>query len=117
MYSKKLVQSTLVAVVVTIVFVVAITILGELYKVPGAEGKLVNPIKDLLKTLHGHHWVGKSIWAVGVFGITNLGTYIYARWAQKEFSLTRLTRIATYTLIIGILALYGFFTYEYLIAH
>lgn len=117
MYSKKLVQSTLIATIVTIVFVVIVTILGELYTVSGADGKVLNPIKEFLKALHGHHWVGKSIWATGVFGIANLLTYLYMRLTQKEFSLTCLTRTTTYILSIGILALYGFFIYEYIIAH
>lgn len=117
MNKNRLASSALIAASVAVLFVVAITIAGELYKVTGADGKVVNPIKDFLKALHGHHWVGKGIWAVGVFLVTTIiGFFTCEKNATIE-STTRYANILAYTLMTGTIALFAFFVYEYIITH
>ena len=117
MHKQNLVQSLCVSAAVTVVFVVLITIAGELYRVPGADGKLVNPIKDFLKALHGHHWVGKGVWAVLLFLITTGTLYFIDAKSGRTPSLKLAVSLATYATILGTVVLFGFFTYEYFIAH
>lgn len=117
MQKQQLVYSALIASSITILFVVLITIAGELYKVVDATGKTINPIKDFLKSLHGHHWVGKSYWAIALFVVATAVLYALYQKCSAEQSLLRGVRILTLSLILGTLALYGFFTYEYLMHH
>ena len=114
---NKLLKSTVLSTSITSVFIVVITILGELYKVAGAGGKMVNPIKDLLKALYGHHWVGKGVWAIALFLFSALVFYFVMKSEDDTRSLGKYITLLLWTLIACTLALYGFFTYEYLIAH
>ncbi len=117
MNSNKLLKSSVLSGALTLVFILAITIAGELYKVAGANGAMVNPIKDLLKSLHGHHWVGKGIWAIALFLVSWLLLYFVTKESESDGKLSTYVSMLSYTLIAGTLAFYGFFTYEYLIAH
>lgn len=102
---------------VAVIFVVIITIAGELYKVTGVDGKTVNPIKDFLKALHGHHWVGKGIWAVALFIITSGGSYLSLRGPADENRVSCHTSILAWTLALGTLILFAFFIYEYIVLY
>ncbi len=117
MNKHNLVRSAVIAAIITIIFVVIITVAGELYTTPDAAGKSVKPIKDFLKELHGHHWVGKGIWAVILFIISTAGLYLAGRNAPGESKLTLVVSMLSWALILGTLALYGFFAYEYVISH
>lgn len=117
MNRQQLLRSTLIGTAVTIAFVVIITIAGELYKVVGADGKSINPIKEFLKALHGHHWVGKGIWATGLFIIASAAQYLVFRKNTTEHSLAPYVTLVTWSLILGTLVLFGFFTYEFVIHH
>lgn len=117
MNKLSLVLSTNISAVVTIVFITAITIAGELYKVVGADGKMVNPIKDYLKALHGHHWVGKGVWAVALFVILSCILYFTLRNKKDDRSIAWTLSLLTWALILGTLAIFGFFTYEFAISH
>ena len=107
-------RSIIIGAIMAIVFVVVITITGELYKITGADGKMVSPIKDLLKSLHGHHWVGKGIWAVGLFSVTTIATFLVNYKNQDERSLNPLIALLTTTLLVGTFTLLVFNIYEYL---
>jgi len=108
-------RSIIIGAIMAIVFVVVITIAGELYKITGADGKMVSPIKDLLKSLHGHHWVGKGIWAVGLFSVTTIATFLVNYKNQDERSLNLLIALLTTTLLVGTFTLLVFNIYEYLV--
>jgi|CXWL01.1.fsa_nt_gi hypothetical protein len=114
---SKLLKSSVLSTSVTSIFIVAITIAGELYKVTGVDGKVINPIKDLLKALHGHHWVGKGVWAIGLFFITMLAFYFILKSEDDNRGLAKYISILTWILIACTATIYGFFTYEYLLAH
>jgi len=117
MNKNNLLQSSLIGASLTVVFVVLITIIGDLYKIPGADGKMINPIKDFLKALHGHHWVGKGIWAVALFVISTVAMYFVNRSSQKEHKLNCYVSLLTVTLILGTAVLFGFYIFEYASAH
>ena len=117
MRKQILTQSALIGSSLTIIFITLLTIGGELYTITGVDGKTLNPIKELLKSLHGHHWVGKGIWAIGFFIITTIVMYLIHRNTEKQPALHFYVRMLTYMLILGTVALYGFFTYEFLIHH
>ena len=117
MRKDKIVQGTLVSAVITLFFIVGITIAGELYKVADASGKMVNPIKDYLKALHGHHWVGKGIWAVVLFIVLSVLFSLVLRPSTDGKRIGSMISALTVSLIVCTLAIYGFFTYEFFIAH
>lgn len=117
MQKYNLVRSSLIASSLTIIFIVIITLAGELYKVTGMDGKVVNPIKDFLKALHGHHWVGKGIWAIGLFLLATLIFYYVGRKHDDMHKLSSYITILIGTLISGTVLLYGFFTFEFIVSH
>jgi hypothetical protein len=108
-----LAQSTLIGAITTILFVALITIAGELYKVTGVDGKSINPIKEFLKSLHGHHWVGKGIWALALFIIVSGILYVMSRNHTNSNRLGCIISTLSWTLVIGTLVLFGFFMYEF----
>lgn len=117
MNKLSLIISTNISAGIAIIFVTAITIAGELYKVVGVDGKTINPIKEYLKALHGHHWVGKGVWAVAIFAILTALLY-FILWKQDEDEKVGSTfMFLTYMLILGTASLFGFFVYEFLIVH
>lgn len=115
MNKNNLIQSSLISASLTIIFVTILTIAGELYKVTGADGKVINPIKDFLKMLHGHHWVGKSIWAIVFFIIATAVFYFVERNVEGDRKLGRYVTALTCALGTCTLILYAFTTYEFLV--
>jgi len=112
-----LILSTNLSAAITIVFITAITITGELYNVAGANGKMVSPIKDFLKAIFGHHWVGKGVLAVALFVILSGLLYIIFRKQSNSQSLVWTLSLLTYTLILGTVTIFGFNIYEFVISH
>ncbi len=89
-------------------FVVLITILGELHA----------PLKPFLKEQHYHHWIGKSLWSVGVFLIATIATCgYYKSKADSEIQLSRYVSLASIVLGGGTVVLYLFFIYEFMAKH
>lgn len=114
MNTNQFLKSVLIGAYTAVVFIVVLTIAGELYKVTGVDGKTLNPIKDFLKALHGHHWVGKGIWAVGVFLITTGASYLVNK-GKIEDRTTCHVSVLSWTLALGTIAFFAFFGYEYAI--
>jgi hypothetical protein len=117
MKTNRLLKSSVLSGALTIVFITALTIAGELYKVEGVQGGMVNPIKDLLKALHGHHWVGKGIWAIAFFLFSWVIFYSVTKDVESDGKLSSYITLISYALITGTLLFYGFFTFEYFGAH
>lgn len=115
MNKNQFVKGVLIGAYVAVIFAVVITVAGELYQVAGEGGKVLKPIKDTLAGWHGHHWVGKSIWTVIVFLVTSAGAYLVNRKELDFSGVSSHARVLMYTLILGTVAIYGFFGYEYLI--
>jgi surface polysaccharide O-acyltransferase-like enzyme len=108
MNRNQFVKSVLIGAYVSVIFVVIITIAGELYKVTGVD------IKTFLKNLHGHHWVGKGIWAVALFLLTSGASYLVNR-GKTEDTTSRHVSVLAWTLALGTITLFAFFGYEYAI--
>jgi len=98
----KLINACIVGAISAVIFIVALTIMADLYA----------PLKKLLKDAHHHHWVGKGIWATILFVIVASGYYFIKKIDTNE-STTRFMRALTWTLIFGALTLFLFFVYEF----
>jgi uncharacterized membrane protein SirB2 len=90
------------AAIIAIVFVGVATILAELYK----------PFKDWLAETFYHHWMGKGIIMIVIFYL--LG-FIGFRASGEEDKMISMSRILFWTALIWILAITGFYLYEYII--
>lgn len=108
-----LVVSTLRGAAYSVMLIVVLTVVGELYIATTAAGKVVHPLKDMLASLHGHHWVGKGIWAVILFVVVSLLKYYSLRNTDASDKLTPYTEFLSMMLIIGTLVLFGFMIFEY----
>ncbi len=100
---SKIINGVIVGAISTVVFIVVLTVVGDLYA----------PLKNLLKDAHHHHWVGKSIWATILFVVVALGYYFIKKTDINDIT-TRLVRTLAWTLIFGALTLLLFFVYEFL---
>ena len=91
-----------IAAIFTILYIPAITVAGELIK----------PLKDFLKNVFWHHWLGKSVILIAVFIIASLlfGKIKDENVLSDEKYFSWITRLA----FLGALAIFVFFTYEYL---
>ena len=104
MNNQQFTRGLLLGATVAVVFVTVVTVVGELYA----------PLKNFFKDLHGHHWVGKGIWSLGIMVIVTAGTYFAKKQEQGEVNLSRAMRWLTNSIIAGTVALFLFFIYEYL---
>jgi len=103
MNKLKLISSSAYASIVTIIFVVSITIWAE---------RSV-PLKSWLAGLSGHHWTSKSILSLLIYGVLTL--VIYAKLAeQTEISLHRALRSLLFFTIAGVVIITAFYTGHHL---
>lgn len=109
--------SAVVSSTITTLFIFVLTVAGELYKVADSSGKMVNPIKDYLKALHGHHWVGKGIWAVATFFVVWGFLVLIQSFSNSDRNLARAINVLAVSLMFFTVLFFGFFTYEYFLAH
>ena len=96
----KLIRSAALGAILSIVAVTVITIAGELYA----------PLKDWLKSVFTHHWLGKSIISVAVFvvfWIIGMATF-RADEDKTRQSISVLFSVA----VLCTFALAGFFIYH-----
>ena len=99
MNKSKLIISSAYATIITIIFVVVITI--------GAE--LSAPLKNWLKNFSGHHWTSKSIFSVLLYAIATVAWY----WAPFKYNDNRLKKTLVFLLAstaLGAVILMLFFT-------
>lgn len=101
-----LVNAVLSATILVSIFVLVITITGELYK----------PLKDLLTEIHSHHWIGKGIWASILFFATTAATYPLFNKVGDKYTQV-LPILTVYALSVSSILLILFFLYEYAIKH
>jgi len=94
--------------IISVIFVVLVTILGE----------LIPPIKDFLKEQHDHHWIGKGIWTMSIFaGASALFSLLSRSSVYSDEQLAKWIRILSWCTIAGVFVLFFFFGYEYVIKH
>ncbi len=97
----KKIQSFSIGAIVAIFFVVTVTILAELYA----------PLKDFLKNMFYHHWIGKGVLAIAVFLSASFISYFFIRKSNIGRVIACL-RLLVITAIIGFAVILFFFLYE-----
>lgn len=95
----RLILSSAWAAIITNIFVVTITIWGELSA----------PLKDWLKNFSGHHWTSKSILAVLLYAVATVLFYFVLR-APNESRVQKTLFALLLSLPLGILAIALFYT-------
>ena len=99
MNKSKLIISSAYAAILTIIFVVVITIWAELSA----------PLKDWLKNFSGHHWTSKSIFSVLLYAVATIVLYLSPhKYSDDRFKKT-LVFLLVFT-ILGTVILTLFFT-------
>lgn len=97
------IKSMSISTILTIIFIVFMTIYSELNKV----------FKDFLKNLAGHHWVAKGIIAV-IFFI--LVYFILKNFINDNKKVKETVVWVIIAVILGSLAIFGFYVYEFFIS-
>lgn len=95
----KLITSSAYAALITVIFVVAITVFAELSA----------PLKDWLKNFSGHHWTTKSIFSVAVYAVATAVFYSLLKSGSGGGARRSLALILWGT-ALGTIALTLFFT-------
>ncbi|MBI2676502.1 MAG: hypothetical protein HYX21_00905 [Candidatus Yanofskybacteria bacterium] len=103
MKSLKLIYSSAVAAIVSVIFTVAITVLGELSV----------PLKNWLTDFSGHHWTSKSIFSVLIYFVVWGLAYFYSGAVSAKTVRRALINLIIFS-VAGILAVFLFFTAHYL---
>ena len=106
MIKKKnsLIVGMMVGAAAATALVVALTVVGELFK----------PLKEYLADAHHHHWIGKGIWATILFVVVSISTYFIS---DDERKVSGAVTVLSYTLMMATVVLFLFFTYEYIAHH
>ena len=91
-----------VGAIIAVIFVMIITIAGELF----------SPLKSLLKEAHQHHWVGKGVWSIIIFVVVS-GIFYFTGKHSGNTITSRLLNVLSWILILSALALFVFFIYEF----
>lgn len=99
MNKPKLIIASSLSTTLTVIFVTIITIVAE----------LTPSFKDFLKSLSGHHWTTKSIMSVIFYIAVTTLLYLVFRNVDARKVATYIA-LATWTTVLGILALLLFYT-------
>jgi len=99
MSKQKLILSSAYAAIITNVFVVVITVWGE----------LSTPLKDWLKNFTGHHWTSKSILSVLLYAVATILFYFIFR-DPNETRIRKSLILLFVSLLLSIAAITLFFT-------
>lgn len=102
MNKPKLITSSALATIITVVFVVVITVWAELFA----------PLKNWLASLSGHHWTSKSIFSVLVYIVVTAVAYLLP-YKNSDESLRRLLIFLVVFTILGVFSIALFFTGHY----
>ncbi|MCR4278385.1 MAG: hypothetical protein NUV81_00575 [bacterium] len=98
MNKPKLIFSSAYAAIITIIFVVVITI--------GAE--LSASLKDWLKSFSGHHWTSKSIFSVLLYAVATVVLYL-SPYKYTDDHLKRILDFLLASAVLGTVILTLFF--------
>ena len=98
----KNIKSLSISTILTIILITFLTIYAEL-----------NPIfKEFLKSLTSHHWISKGVISL-VFFI--LAYFILDKIISKEKNVNSYINLVLAFVILGSLAIFGFYLYEFFI--
>lgn len=100
-YKLKIVSAAAMSAILAVFFVTVITVAAELWL----------PLKEWLRTMFTHHWVGKSILVIGLYLGRLALVFFIANGATLE-RLNKILRCLFWLAVAGTLILFGFFTAE-----
>lgn len=103
MNKLRLIIASAYAAILTIIFVVVLTIWAE----------MAAPLKDWLKAFSGHHWTSKSIFSILLYFVATAALYPAFRKPSGPQLKTALSLLIA-AVILGTLALIGFFAGHHL---
>ncbi|MEK7524614.1 MAG: hypothetical protein AAB588_06340 [Patescibacteria group bacterium] len=103
MNKPRLIAASATSAIITIVFVVVITIWAE-FSVP---------LKDWLKNFSGHHWTSKSIFSLLLFAAASIVVYA-SPYKYSDERLKRTLQLVLIFTVLGTAALTLFFTGHHL---
>lgn len=98
-HKLKLITASAYAALLTVIFVVAITVWAELSV----------PLKDWLKNFSGHHWTTKSIFSVAVYAVATAVFYAVLR-NRSATGAKRSLALLLWGTMLGTIILTLFFT-------
>lgn len=99
MNKQKLVISSAIAAILTIAFVVIITIWAELSV----------PLKDWLKNFSGHHWTSKSIFSVLLYAAATVIFYLLPVKYGENF-IKKILCFLLASVALGVIVIAAFYT-------
>ena len=97
----KLAESIILSTIAVVIFIPIITIAAE----------LTAPLQEWLKNTFYHHWVGKSLISAIMFVGLCVLTFVVPYKTGLE-RINRLLFILVTLVLLGTLAIFGFFSYE-----
>ena len=98
---NKIIFSVAVGAIAAVIFITAVTIGADLYL----------PLKGWLKNVFSHHWVGKGILSLAIFGVVCFFGWFLPIEPSEE-KIRKILNLSNWLLILGTLAILGFFVWE-----
>lgn len=100
----KIATSIFYAAASVAVFIAVVTIFGEFYP----------PLKNWLKAVFSHHWIGKGVLSAALFVVLSV---VFLLKTRSDNSLLRSAKTAFWFSIASSLAILIFYCYEVILAH
>lgn len=98
----KLVASITKSAIITVIFIVAVTLAAD----------LMPSLKDWLKNTFSHHWLGKGILSIAIFSLFSIIAYFFLP-SQKDIEKTKkLLSTLIWTSVGGSAVIFIFFIWE-----
>ncbi len=98
---KAFINGAIAAILITTL----LTVVADLYV----------PLKDLLKQVFSHHWIGKGVIAIFIFLTIGFGGWIFRRETSGESAdVARGLKTLFWTTIFSFFIIFGFFIWEFL---
>ena len=98
----KNIKSLSISTILTIILITFLTIYAELN----------SSFKDFLKSLTTHHWISKGVISLAFF---ILAYFILDKFTSKEKNVNSYINLVLIFVILGSLAIFGFYLYEFFI--
>lgn len=97
----KIIHLTICGAIAAVIFITVITIAADLYL----------PLKEWLKNIFSHHWIGKGILSIVIFIVA-----VFIGWflpiTANEDKLNKVLKLLSFSIISGIVLIFLFFIYE-----
>lgn len=98
---NQLANAVILSTISTVVFVTVVTIVGDLY----------HPLKDWLKEVFTHHWIGKGVLGALIY-VALTGIIMYMPFTGDKEALQQRVKWLVIVATICVAVLFLFFIYE-----